>query len=390
MRDNEGILLKRMEECVDGEYQKFKSKDGAYVRKHFFGKYPKLLEMVADMTDDDIWRLNRGGHDPHKVYAAYAAAMKHKGQPTVILAKTIKGYGMGEAGESQNITHQQKKMGDTSIRAFRDRFAIPVPDDKLEEAPFVNAPEDSPEMQVPARAAEGARRLSCRRAGAKPSRSKVPPLSAFETLLKASGEGREISTTMAFVRDTHDAGARQEDRQVRRADRARRVAHVRHGRHVPPARDLFVTSASCTAAGRRPADVLQGRQEGPDPAGRHQRGGRDVVMDRRGDVIQHARHFDDPVLHLLFDVRLPARRRSRVGGGRHARARLPARRHRRAHDAERRRPAARRRPQPMLASTIPNCVSYDPTYRVRARGHHSGRPAPHVPGAGRRLSTTSP
>ena len=116
-----------MEEAVDGEYQTFKSKDGAYVRKHFFGKYPELLEMVANMSDDDIWRLNRGGHDPHKIYAAYAAAVKTQGQPTVILAKTIKGYGMGEAGEAQNITHQQKKMGTTSLKAFRDRFDLPVP-----------------------------------------------------------------------------------------------------------------------------------------------------------------------------------------------------------------------------------------------------------------------
>src|SRR5262245_56397685 len=133
VRDTKGLLVRRMEECVDGEYQTFKSKDGAYVRKHFFGKYPELLEMVATMTDDDIWRLNRGGHDPHKVYAAYSSAMKHAGQPTVILAKTIKGYGMGEAGESQNITHQQKKMGTSSMRAFRDRFGLPIPDEKLDE-----------------------------------------------------------------------------------------------------------------------------------------------------------------------------------------------------------------------------------------------------------------
>ncbi len=131
-RDTKGLLQQRMMECVDGEYQTFKSRDGAYVRKHFFGKYPELLEMVASMSDDDVWRLNRGGHDPHKVYAAYAAAVKHTGQPTVILAKTIKGYGMGEAGEAQNITHQQKKMGTTSLKAFRDRFGLPVADDKID------------------------------------------------------------------------------------------------------------------------------------------------------------------------------------------------------------------------------------------------------------------
>ena len=197
--DKHGILLKRMEEAVDGEYQTFKSKDGAYVRKHFFGKYPELLEMVATMSDDDIWRLNRGGHDPHKLYAAYAAAMAHTGQPTVILAKTIKGYGMGESGESQNITHQQKKMGTSSIKAFRDRFAIPVPDDKLEEVPYVNFAEGSPELAyMRARRSALGGYLPSRRRKAAPL--EVPPLSAFDALLKATGEGREMSTTMAFVR----------------------------------------------------------------------------------------------------------------------------------------------------------------------------------------------
>jgi pyruvate dehydrogenase E1 component len=191
-------LLKRMEECVDGEYQAFKANDGAFVRKHFFGKYPELLEMVANMSDDDIWRLNRGGHDPHKIYAAYAAATSHKGQPTVILAKTVKGYGMGEAGEGQNITHQQKKMGTASIKAFRDRFELPIPDDKLEEVPFYRPPEDSPEMQyLHSRMEALGGFLPGRRRRAESL--EVPPLSAFESQLKGTEE-REISTTMAFVR----------------------------------------------------------------------------------------------------------------------------------------------------------------------------------------------
>ena len=197
-RDKNGLLLRRMEEAVDGEYQTYKSKDGAYVRKHFFGKYPELLEMVASMSDDDIWRLNRGGHDPHKVYAAYAAAVKHKGQPTVILAKTIKGYGMGEAGEGQMITHQQKKMGTSSIKAFRDRFNIPIPDGDLEQVPFYKPAEDSAEMQYlrdRVKAMDGS--LPQRRR--KTESLEVPPLSAFESLLKSTEE-REMSTTMAFVR----------------------------------------------------------------------------------------------------------------------------------------------------------------------------------------------
>ena len=198
-RDTKGLLQQRMMECVDGEYQTFKSRDGAYVRKHFFGKYPELLEMVASMSDDDIWRLNRGGHDPHKVYAAYAEAAKHTGQPTVILAKTIKGYGMGEAGEAQNITHQQKKMGTTSLKAFRDRFGLKIADDKIDEIPYLVFDQDSPElayMQSQRKSLGGF--LHRRQRKADPLQ--IPPLSAFESLLKASGEGRESSTTMAFVR----------------------------------------------------------------------------------------------------------------------------------------------------------------------------------------------
>lgn len=197
-QDKDGILLRRMEECLDGDYQTFKSKNGAFVREHFFGKYPELREMVANMSDDDIWRLNRGGHDPYKVYAAYAAATKHTGQPTVILVKTIKGFGMGAAGEAQNTTHQQKKMSIEDLKAFRDRFNIPISDDQIAAAPFYRPADDSPEIQY----------LKARRAalgGALPQRRShaqklvVPDLSAFESVLAGSGE-REMSTTMAFVR----------------------------------------------------------------------------------------------------------------------------------------------------------------------------------------------
>jgi pyruvate dehydrogenase E1 component len=197
--DKTGLLLKRMEECVDGEYQDFKSKNGAYVRQHFFGKYPELLDMVADMSDDDIWALNRGGHDPEKVYAAYQAALNHPDQPTVILAKTVKGYGMGEAGEGQNITHQQKKMGETVLRAFRNRFRIDVADERIPEIPFLPIAEGSKEYAYlrERRAALGGS-LPARRRSSSES-LQIPPLSAFETQLKGTGD-REISTTMAFVR----------------------------------------------------------------------------------------------------------------------------------------------------------------------------------------------
>src|SRR3954463_362410 len=145
--DKSGLLLKRMEECVDGEYQDFKSKNGAYVREHFFGKYPELLDLVKDMTDDEIWALSRGGHDPHKIYAAYAAAAKHKGQPTVILAKTIKGYGLGKQGQAKNPTHQLKKVGENVLRAFRDRFGIvDLPDERIPEVLFPRCAEHSAEL----------------------------------------------------------------------------------------------------------------------------------------------------------------------------------------------------------------------------------------------------
>ena len=196
--DSKGILRQRMEECVDGEYQNFKAKGGAYTREYFFGKYPELKEMVAAMSDEDIWRLNRGGHDPHKVFAAYAEAVKHTGQPTVILAKTVKGYGMGSSGEAQNPTHQQKKMDLDSLRAFRDRFNIPVADTDLEHLPFYRPAEDSPEMKYlhARRAALGGYLPKRRR---KAEALKLPPLTTFQAMLEATGE-REISTTMAFVR----------------------------------------------------------------------------------------------------------------------------------------------------------------------------------------------
>jgi len=197
-KDESGMLQRLMEETVDGEYQAFKAKGGAYTREHFFGKYPETLELVADMSDEDIWRLNRGGHDPHKVYAAYAEAVESLDRPTVILAKSVKGYGMGEAGEGQNITHSQKKMGEDALKAFRDRFNIPISDDDIAEAPFYKFPDDSKEMQY---MREARQKLG----GYMPVRSDdaeplaVPGLEVFDALLKDSGD-REISTTMAFVR----------------------------------------------------------------------------------------------------------------------------------------------------------------------------------------------
>jgi pyruvate dehydrogenase E1 component len=197
-RDTKGLLRRVMEECVDGEYQNFKAKGGAYTRENFFGKYPELKEMVATMSDDDIWRLNRGGHDYQKVWNAYHAAVSHTGQPTVILAKTVKGFLMGRWGESQNITHQQKKLDDEALKEFRNRIFIEVSDEEIAHAPFKKPAADSVEMKY-------LRERRERLGGSLPQRRstapalEVPPLAAFDGLLKGSGD-REFSTTMALVR----------------------------------------------------------------------------------------------------------------------------------------------------------------------------------------------
>ncbi|MDO7868360.1 pyruvate dehydrogenase (acetyl-transferring), homodimeric type [Nocardioides jiangxiensis] len=196
-KDHTGALKRRMMQCVDGEYQNFKAKDGAYVREHFFGVSEELRAMVKDMTDDEIWRLTRGGHDPQKVYAAYAAATSHVGSPTVILAKTVKGYGLGKAGEAQNIAHQAKKVAEPALKVFRDRFQIPVADENLLDYPYVTFPEGSPEHTYlhKQREALGGYLPARRRTS---SALQVPPASAFAKQLAGTGD-REVSTTMAFV-----------------------------------------------------------------------------------------------------------------------------------------------------------------------------------------------
>jgi pyruvate dehydrogenase E1 component len=199
-RDTDGVLMRVMMETVDGEYQNYRAKDGAYVRKHFFGKHPKLLEMVSKMSDDDIWRLTRGGHDPHKIYAAFKKAQEHTGQPTVLLVKTVKGFGMGKSGEARNTAHQTKKLDDEAIREMRDRFGIPIPDDKLAEIPFYRPADDAPELKYmhERRKALGGY-LPQRRPKADETLT-VPPLDAFKAVLEPTAEGREFSTTQAYVR----------------------------------------------------------------------------------------------------------------------------------------------------------------------------------------------
>ncbi len=199
-RDRDGFLRKVMMDTVDGDYQAMKANDGAFVRKHFFGQHPKLLEMVAKMSDEDIWRLQRGGHDPQKVYAAFHRAANTQGQPTVLLVKTVKGFGMGKSGEGKNTAHQTKKLVDEDVKAFRDRWDIPIPDEKLGDIPFYKPQENTPEMTYlhERRAALGGylpQRLAKSR-----EQIAVPPLDTFKAVLEPTAEGREISTTQAYVR----------------------------------------------------------------------------------------------------------------------------------------------------------------------------------------------
>ncbi len=197
-RDKKGLLVQRMNEVVDGQYQKYTVESGAYIRQHFFGVHPELLALVADLTDARLRKLRRGGHDPEKIYAAYKAAIEHRGQPTVILAKTIKGYGLGEAGEGRNVTHQQKKLNERELRSFRDRLGIPISDAELSETPFYKPLEDSEEIEY---------LLERRRAlgGFLPQRRPhivsvpAPPRSLFEEYYQGSGN-REVATTMVLVR----------------------------------------------------------------------------------------------------------------------------------------------------------------------------------------------
>ena len=197
-KDKTGMLIRRMGEAVDGEYQAFKAKGGAYVRENFFGKYPELLDLVSQMTDKDIWKLNRGGHDPHKVYAAYHSAMQHTGSPTVILAKTIKGYGMGKSGESMNTTHQQKKLGEEDLLYYRDRFDVPLTDEQVKNIEYYKPPENSPEIKY-------LKECRLKLGGNLPERSsfaksiKTPSVDIFSAMKESTGK-KEMSTTMILVR----------------------------------------------------------------------------------------------------------------------------------------------------------------------------------------------
>ena len=343
-KDTDGLLTRRLGEIVDGQYQKYSVEWGAYIREHLFGSDPRLQALVGHLSDEELRKLRLGGHDPVKVYAAFKAAVEHRGQPTVVLARTVKGYGLGEAGEGKNITHQQKKLNEDELAAFRERFGIELSDEQLHKSPFFRPSDDSPEMQY----------LQSRRKSLggfvpsrKPTETKVTAnLEPIFEEFYAGTDDRKVSTTMVFVKMLAKMLRDEDDRQARRAHRPRRGAHVRHGGAVPAGRHLLARRAALRAGRQRHAAVLQGSEGRADLRRGHHRGRVDVVVHRGGHRLRDARHQHDPVLHLLLDVRLPADRRPDLGRRRRALPRLPAGRHGRADDAGRRGPAAPGRPQP--------------------------------------------
>ena len=359
-KDKDGLLVKRMGEIVDGEYQKYTVESGEYLRKHFWGKYPQLLEMVKHLSDDELKKLTLGGHDPVKVYNAYKAAVEHKGQPTVLLIRTIKGYGLGDAAEGKNITHQQKKLTEDELRAVRERFSIPVPEEKLSEAPYYRPDEKSPEvsyLKERRKALGGSLPIPQQQDDAACRAAEPGDLRGVQ-----QGHRRPCRVDDDGVRAAAvEAAARSGHRQAGRADRARRSAHVRHGIALPAGRHLLARRPALRAGRHGHAPLLQGVDRRPDSRGRDQRGRLARVVHCRRHRVFDARRQHDPVLHLLLDVRVPARRRSHLGRRRFALPRLPARRHRRPHDARGRRAAASGRQQPRPVAI--RCRTACPTIR---------------------------
>ena len=305
-RDKDEVLRKVMMDTVDGDYQAMKANDGAFVRKNFFGRHPKLLEMVSKMSDEDIWRLQRGGHDPQKVYAAYHRAVNHKGQPTVLLIKTVKGFGMGKSGEGKNTAHQTKKLVDEDVKAFRDRFNIPIPDDQLADIPFYKPADDTPEMQyLHARRKALGGYLPHRRTKAD-EQLKVPDLDTFKAVIGNHCRRARNLHHPGLRSLSHSIAARQGTRTARRADSGGRSAYVRYGRVVPPDRHLQPGRPTVHPGRQRPGHVLQGRQGGSDSAGGHQRSGWHEQLDRCGHVVLDQQSHHGAVLRVLLDVRLPA------------------------------------------------------------------------------------
>jgi pyruvate dehydrogenase E1 component len=387
-RDKEGALRQLMMDTLDGDYQAFKANDGAFVRKNFFGRDPRTLELVAKMSDTDVWNLRRGGHDAQKVYAAFHRAVHHQGQPTVLLVKTVKGWGMGSAGEGKNTAHQTKKLSDDDIRFFRDRFNIPVPDSELSKIPFYKPADDTPEMKYLHERRQALGGYLPKRRTHADEQFTVPSMETFKPVLEATAEGREISTTQAYVRFL--------SLLLRDKALGPRVVPIL----VDEARTfgmegLFRQIGIYNPEGQKytPVDKDQVMYYREDKAGQilqegiNEPGGMSE-LDCCGHQLQHQQPHHGAVLRLLLDVRLPARGRPGLGGGRHAGTRLPAGRHQRAHHAQWRRPAARGRPQPHPGRDHSQLHQLRPQLCARGGGDPAPRPQAHGRKAGQRLFTT--
>ena len=267
--DRDGLLVRRLGEISDGQYQKYFVESGAYFRQNLFGTDPRLLKMVEHLSDEQLARMRLGGHDPIKVHAAYRAAVEHKGSPTIILAKTIKGYGLGEAGEGKNITHQQKKLNEEELEMFRSRFGIPIPDEELQNAPFYRPSDDSAEIKYMQARRQATRRIHAAAQGARHA-AEAGARFLFEEFYKGT-EGREASTTMVFVRLLAKVAARSGAGQVDRADHSRRSSHVWHGSPIPPGRNLLQRWPALRAGRYGHAPLLQGSEERADSGRRNHR-----------------------------------------------------------------------------------------------------------------------
>ncbi len=382
--DTDGALVKVMEDCVDGDYQTFKSRDGAYVREHFFGRDPRLLERVKDMTDDQIWYLNRGGHDQQKVYAAYHAAVEHTGQPTVILAKTIKGYGMGVSGEGQMITHQAKKMTEAALLAFRDRFELPLTDEQVRTPSTTSRPRTRPRCSS---CSSGARRSAarCRRRAQRAEPLAAPPLELFKSQLEGTGE-REISTTMAFVRIL---AALLRDKTIG----SRVVPIVPDESRTFGMEGLFRQVGIYSPVGQlyRPQDSEQLMFYKEDQTGQILEEGITEAGSTSSFVAAGTSYSTHATSMVPFYIYYSMFGYQRVGdliwaaGDSRTRGFMLGG-DRRPHHAQRRGAPARGRPQPPAVLGRAQLPRLRPRVRLRGRGDHPGRAAPHArPPAGRLL-----
>ena len=309
-RDVDGLLVQQMNETLDGEFQKFSVAGGAYIREHFFGPDPRLAKLVEHLSDDDLSKLRRGGHDYRKVYAAYKAATEHKGQPTVILAHTVKGWTLGPGVEARNITHQAKKLNEAELKIFRDRLELPIPDATLKEAPVLPPGARVGRDPLPARAAASARRPAPAPDG--PGQAVAGPGRRGRCRVR----GREPDPGVdddGLRPDPAQPDPRPGAGRPDRADHPGRGPDLRDGPAVQGGRHLLGARPALRAGRLRPRAVVSRGDRRPGPRGGHHRGGLDGQLPGGGHFLRHPRPGDHPVLHLLLDVRLPADRRPDVG-----------------------------------------------------------------------------